>query len=399
MVCHSLASGHTSCRYMSSFLFLSSSRWSQVKLARFLDMIFPAAENMSSDAAEVWVQQEVSWPTHKAMESQKRLASTRWEYSHVCCQGVRAHPPLTNLLVGNGMRSSSWQVLWRLMRPPPTNRPTLHRPSRRYSWTRRQRASHQSRTRDTNKSLACAQAASASLGGMPSRVGILWSPRQGVEKARKCNVSWQEVGPFFNPLELVDGLMRGPWWCGNLVVVLNKIHPIYMLYGLRETFCDSLSTLPHPVLASSFPLTGISRKWRVLPTIFPVWAPRKIVSAHFSHTSGFLQKTRLKSGWKIAPFEKFRVGQTKRKRPHKVQNCWQRTTQGRTKAIQLHVVSHCKRLVQHNALRLMFAQIRARRLQSYTHHSSDRPGPLDPRRSLEWCRFACSCLAAFCAQD
>ena len=47
MAVHSLIFGQTSCRYMSS------SRWLQVNLARFLVIILPAAENMRFGAAEV----------------------------------------------------------------------------------------------------------------------------------------------------------------------------------------------------------------------------------------------------------------------------------------------------------------------------------------------------------
>jgi len=47
MAVHSLSFSQTSCRYMSSW------RWSQVNLARFLVIILPAAENMRSETAEV----------------------------------------------------------------------------------------------------------------------------------------------------------------------------------------------------------------------------------------------------------------------------------------------------------------------------------------------------------
>jgi len=49
MAVHSLTFGQTSCRYMSS------SRWSQDNLARFLVIILPAVENMCSGASEVAV--------------------------------------------------------------------------------------------------------------------------------------------------------------------------------------------------------------------------------------------------------------------------------------------------------------------------------------------------------
>jgi len=77
---------------------MSSPRWLEVKLASFLDMVFPATENMRSGATEVVATGRTFWPTNKVMESQKSTAQLD-EWIFVCCQGLQAYPPKTNLFV------------------------------------------------------------------------------------------------------------------------------------------------------------------------------------------------------------------------------------------------------------------------------------------------------------
>jgi len=87
MAVHSLTFGHTSCRYMSS------SRWSQDNLTRFLVIILPAQENMHSGAPEVADTARTFLPNraiHGTIE-EARLNSVKGVLVWRHC--LQAHPP------------------------------------------------------------------------------------------------------------------------------------------------------------------------------------------------------------------------------------------------------------------------------------------------------------------
>ena len=70
-------------------------------MARFLDMMFPATEStVHSGKIEVVVTERTFQPTNKVIKSQESPAKLD-ERIIVCCQGLRVHPPQTNLFVGN----------------------------------------------------------------------------------------------------------------------------------------------------------------------------------------------------------------------------------------------------------------------------------------------------------
>jgi len=77
---------------------MSSPRWLEDKLARFLNMISHATENLHTGAIEVAVTGRTLWPTNQIMESQKSPAQLD-ERIFVCYQGLRAYPPKTNLFI------------------------------------------------------------------------------------------------------------------------------------------------------------------------------------------------------------------------------------------------------------------------------------------------------------
>jgi len=77
------------------------------------------------------LQQELSSPTNKAIESRKRPASTGLKDSRLLPRAPSTSAKDESLR-RQCRSSSSWQVLCMPMRPLPTNRPTLHRPWCRY---------------------------------------------------------------------------------------------------------------------------------------------------------------------------------------------------------------------------------------------------------------------------